>query len=81
MALINDFRAQLSGGGARPSQFRVTLNIPGESQANNAAKFLVRSAVLPASNITPIEVPFRGRFAKIAGERQFANWTVTVLNR
>lgn len=80
MALINDFRAQLAGGGARPSQFRVTLNIPGESQANNAAKFLVRSAVLPASNITPIEVPFRGRFAKIAGERQFANWTVTVLN-
>lgn len=42
--------------------------------------FLVKAANLPASNITPIEVPFRGRVLKVAGERTFDSWTVTVLN-
>jgi hypothetical protein len=41
---------------------------------------LVKAASLPASIIQPIDVPFRGRIAKIAGERQFANWNVTVIN-
>ena len=83
MAKIDTFRAQLSGGGARPSQFRVTLMFPSWVNSGNAGaagQFLVRAATLPASIITPIEVPFRGRIAKIAGERQFANWNVTVLN-
>jgi hypothetical protein len=83
MARIDDFRAQLVGGGARPSQFRVSLMFPSWVNAGNAGasgQFLVKAASLPASVITPIEVPFRGRIAKIAGERQFANWNVTVLN-
>lgn len=80
MARIDEFRAMLAGGGARPSQFRVSLNIPGENNANQAAVFLVKGASLPASNITPIDVFFRGRIAKVAGERQFANWNVTILN-
>ena len=42
--------------------------------------FLVKAANLPASNITPVEVPFRGRILKVAGERTFDTWTVTVLN-
>tara|TARA_B100000287_G_scaffold362080_1_gene355152 strand:- start:327 stop:947 length:621 start_codon:yes stop_codon:yes gene_type:complete len=42
--------------------------------------FLVKSAALPASNISPVEVPFRGRVLKVAGERTFDTWTVTVLN-
>jgi len=45
-----------------------------------AAPFLVKAANLPASNITPVEVPFRGRILKVAGERTFDTWTVTVLN-
>jgi hypothetical protein len=35
---------------------------------------------MPASNIAQIEVPFRGRVLKIAGDRTFDSWTVTVLN-
>ena len=35
---------------------------------------------MPASNIAQIEVPFRGRVLKIAGDRTFDSWTITVLN-
>lgn len=83
MAKINDFRAQLIGGGARPSQFRVMLAFPDWVQAAgapHAGEFLIKAAALPASTIQPIEVPFRGRIAKLAGERMFANWNVVVLN-
>ena len=44
------------------------------------SRFLVKGANLPASNIAQIEVPFRGRSLKIAGDRTFDSWTVTVLN-
>ena len=83
MARIDDFRAKLVGGGARASQFKVMLTFPTWVAAAGAAssgEFLIKAASLPASTITPIEVPFRGRIAKIAGERQFANWNITVLN-
>lgn len=83
MARIDQFRSVLAGGGARPSQFVVSLTFPtwvSAAGAGQAAQFLVKAATLPASIVTPIDVPFRGRIAKIAGERQFANWNVTVLN-
>lgn len=83
MAKIDQFRAFLYGGGARPSQFQVSINFPSWVNVpapGAATAFLVKAASLPASIITPIEVPFRGRIAKVAGERQFANWNVTVLN-
>ena len=44
------------------------------------ARFLVKAAALPASTIAPIDVPFRGRILKIAGDRTFETWTITVLN-
>jgi len=59
MAKIDSFRAQLTGGGARPSQFRVSLMFPSWVNAGNAGasgQFLVKAASLPASIITPIEV-------------------------
>lgn len=83
MARIDDFRSVLTGGGARGSQFRVVLDFPrwvdfGDSVYRGV--FLVKAAALPASTISPIEVPYRGRVTKIAGERQFSNWVVTILN-
>jgi hypothetical protein len=35
---------------------------------------------MPASSITPVEIPFRGRVLKVAGDRTFDTWTVTVIN-
>jgi hypothetical protein len=83
MARIDSFRAQLSGGGARPSQFKVILTFPTWVAGTDAAikgEFLVKATSLPASTITPIPVPFRGRVTKLAGEREFQNWNVTVIN-
>jgi len=77
-------RAKLTGGGARPNLFEVALAFPGIAPADNnvldKARFLVKAAALPASNVAPIDVPFRGRILKIAGDRTFDTWTVTVIN-
>jgi hypothetical protein len=50
------------------------------SGVGDKVPFMVKAANLPASNITPVEVPFRGRILKVAGERTFDSWTVTVIN-
>ena len=50
------------------------------SGVGDKVPFMVKAAALPASNITPVEVPFRGRILKVAGERTFDSWTVTVIN-
>jgi hypothetical protein len=81
---ITDFKGKLAGGGARPNLFEVELAFPNEVQVDNEvlnkARFLVKAAALPASNITPIDVPFRGRILKVAGDRTFDTWTITVIN-
>jgi len=81
---ISDFKSKLTGGGARPNLFEVALAFPGIAPADNnvldKARFLVKAAALPASNVAPIDIPFRGRILKIAGDRTFDTWTVTVIN-
>lgn len=81
---ISDFKSRLSGGGARPNLFEVELAFPDAVAINNdilqKARFLVKAAALPASTIAPIDVPFRGRILKIAGDRTFETWTITVIN-
>ena len=81
---ITDFKSKLIGGGARPNLFEVELAFPEEIAIDNdvkeMARFLVKAAALPASNITPIDVNFRGRILKIAGDRTFDTWTITVIN-
>ena len=41
---------------------------------------MVKTAQIPASNIGTIEVPYRGRMLKVAGDRTFEPWSVTVVN-
>ena len=81
---ISNFKSKLTGGGARSNLFEVVLTFPDAAQPDSAvlekARFLVKAANLPASNVSPIEVPFRGRILKIAGDRTFDSWTVTVIN-
>ena len=81
---ISNFKSKLTGGGARPNLFEVELAFPEEISIDNDVKdksrFLVKAAALPASNITPIDVNFRGRILKIAGDRTFDTWTITVIN-
>ena len=90
---ISDFKSYLKKGGARPNLFLVRLNFPSQlsqvadigtitSSANltTQAEFMVKTAQIPASNIGTIEVPFRGRMLKVAGDRTFEPWSVTVVN-
>ena len=81
---ITDFKSKLSGGGARPNLFEVVLSFPASSPTDtntlDKIRFLVKSAALPASTIGPVNVPFRGRILKVAGDRTFESWTVTAIN-
>ena len=81
---ISDFKSKLTGGGARPNLFEVELAFPSavaiENDVLQKARFLVKAAALPSSTINPIEIPFRGRILKIAGDRTFETWTITVIN-
>ena len=83
---IDKFKSRLTGGIARPNLFEVVLAFPdgtvdeSVSDIDPKSRFLVKAAALPASNIAPISVPFRGRQLKIAGDRTFDEWTITVIN-
>ena len=81
---ISDFKSKLTGGGARPNLFEVELAFPEAVSVDNGvlekSRFLVKAAALPASTIAPIEIPFRGRILKVAGDRTFETWTITVIN-
>ena len=89
---LSQFKSKLTGGGARPNLFEVTIpsfptginlgvqNDGGGTYDAEKFTFLCKAAALPASNIAPIDVPFRGRIFKVAGDRTFDTWTVTVIN-
>ena len=81
---ISDFKSKLTGGGARPNLFEVELAFPNavnvDSEVLEKSRFLVKAAALPASTIAPIDIPFRGRILKVAGDRTFETWTITVIN-
>ena len=71
-------------GGARPSLFNVFLSVPAGIGINPISidkfRFVCRAAEIPESTISNIEIPYFGRRIKVAGERSFADWSVTVMN-
>lgn len=79
---VDDFKAKLRGGGARPNLFKATLNFPAYAGGDvELTSFMCKTAALPASVIETISVPFRGRSLQIAGDRPaFEPWTVTIIN-
>ena len=77
---IEEFRSRLGAGGARPNQFRVTLNFPTIAESDNTYSILVSGAAIPASTVNPAIIQYRGREIKLAGERIFDPWTVTIIN-
>ena len=83
MAVLNidDFKAKLKGGGARPNLFKATINFPAYAQGDvEITSFMCKAAQLPGSVMGIVEVPFRGRLLKIAGDRTFEIWSPTILN-
>jgi hypothetical protein len=84
MAMIDDFKANLIGGGARANQFRVTITPPPGIAIGldvRRTSFLVRGSSLPAQTLGEIAIPFRGRSIYIAGDRTFdETWSTTFMN-
>ena len=79
---ISQFKSALIGGGARPNLFEVELPaFPGGIvwDADNF-RFMCKAAQMPAQNVASIDVPFRGRTFKVAGDRTIDTWTVTIIN-
>ena len=88
---LTDMKNTLTGGGARPNLFRVEIPrlpdrvrrlLASSSSTWDGGTFsiLCKAAGLPASNVGVVEVPFLGRTFKVAGDRTFDTWTVTVIN-
>lgn len=80
---IENFRARtLPEGGARPALFEVIIpGWPGSSpQAEQDFRFHCRTTSLPASSISAVEVPYFGREMKVAGDRTYMDWNVSVLH-
>lgn len=87
---LSQFKTKLAGGGARPNLFEVSIpSFPssisdawnsGDGGENGIFKFLCKAAQIPASTVAEIPVPFRGRILKVAGDRTYDTWTVTIIN-
>ena len=89
MANIADFKAQMTGGGARANQFKIFLSFPSFVTAlsssdltsvNKAASILCKATTLPASTLENVPVMYRGRAVNFAGERTFTPWQIEVYN-
>ena len=76
---VSSFLTQVKQG-VRPNMFQVDITFPGTNADQTLVSYMCKSAALPASNIGVIEVPFRGRTVKIAGDRTFDNWSATFIN-
>ena len=82
---VSTFLSQIQQG-IKPNMFSVDIKFPNEfsgtsgkseNDDKNLTNILCKSAALPGSNLGVIEVPFRGRTVKIAGDRTFDTWTAT----
>jgi len=83
MANISDFVSKLKGGGARANQFKVTMPFPGFAAVGGETEsmaFLCSATTLPASTVGEVIVPFRGRNIYMAGDREFEQWSTTIIN-
>ena len=84
MAGIQSFKSRVSGDFSRPNLFKCVIDFPsvvaGGQEASKLGEFTVRAANLPATQLGIVEVPYRGRVLKIAGDRTFEPWTITIMN-
>ena len=75
MSTIDQFKAQLIGGGPRANRFRIFL-----PRAGNKIEFLAKGSQIPAATLGETPVPYKGMILKLAGERTYDDWTVTIIN-
>lgn len=84
---LDNFRSVFRGG-TRQNRFRVTGDLRGPGGADGDvsmtdlvganSNLLVKAAQFPAATLGIIPVPFRGRIAKVVGDRQYMEWPIVV---
>lgn len=82
---INDFRTRLNLDGARPNLFDVRMTFPAGVVGNAGAAsseltFMCKTAQLPGSTVGSVVIPYFGREVKLAGNRVFQDWTISIIN-
>lgn len=81
---VDNFRTAMQFDGARPNLFEVVLQFPNfvelGSLAGGQSRFFCKAAQLPGSMISAVTVPYFGREVKVAGNRSFADWSLTIIN-
>jgi hypothetical protein len=78
---VDNLKGALKFGGTRSSLFEVYLSVPQYlTQVSELGRFLVRAAEIPAASVGVVDVTYFGRPIRFAGNRTFADWTVTILN-
>ena len=80
---VNQFRSQMTGDGARPNLFEVSMPFPGFANPGDAQQkltFMCKTAQLPGSTIGTVPVQYFGREIKFAGNRTFTDWTLQIIN-
>jgi hypothetical protein len=81
---VAEFRSQMTGDGARPNLFSVSLTFPsfvnGAVDASRKVTFMAKAAQLPGSSMGQVPVYYFGREMKFVGNRSFADWTITIIN-
>ena len=80
---LDDFKAQLRGGGSRSNLFQITINFPRivrNAPSGASVAYMAKSGSMPGSTIGEIAVPFRGRKMYVAGDREYETWDVTFIN-
>lgn len=77
---ISEFRAKLKYGGARTNLFQVKITNPAVGGVDTDLAFRATSTELPDWTLTKIPVFYQGRSINVAGNRQFNDWTINVIN-
>ena len=81
---VAEFRAAMIGDGARPNLFSVSLTFPtfstGGADAGRKVTFMAKASQLPGSTIGTVPLNYFGREIKLAGNRTFPDWTITIIN-
>ena len=80
---VSSFRGKLTGDGARPNLFEVSIPNTSDSSfwsGNADFAFFCRASQIPGMTIGSVPVNYFGRQVKLAGNKTYADWTVTVIN-
>lgn len=84
VADVNSFLSNFTGGGARPNRYEVIIGFPNflgvtDTSIQQKISFTCKAASIPASTLGEVQVPYKGRFIKVPGDRTFENWNVTII--